>query len=336
MATNKNALIRYRTIDRCLQNRSRKWTLQDLIDACSDALYEYEGKDVMVSKRTVQLDIQTLRSDKLGYNAPIVVVGKKHYTYDDPDYSITRSAVSDLDMQVLTESMEVLGQFKEFALFEELQGMIQKIQDKVRTQIDNGPPIIHIDKVNDLKGIEHIETLYQAIRKEIVIDLVYQSFTARKSSTYTIHPYILKEYNNRWFLIGRPDKKERVLTLAIDRILEIHPNLDIDYKRGDFNPEQYYKNTFGITVLNEHQLKKIKIRVDALNAPYVRTKPIHPSQKVEEELEDRSIIISLYVHHNYEIERLILGFAEGMEVISPADVRRKIRGKLKKALSSYQ
>ena len=73
MAINKNALIRYKTIDQCLQNNYRRWTLNDLIDACSDALYEYEGREINVSRRTVQLDIQMMRSDKLGYNAPIVV-----------------------------------------------------------------------------------------------------------------------------------------------------------------------------------------------------------------------------------------------------------------------
>ena len=60
MAYNKNALIRYKTIDKCLQNRYRKWTLEDLIEACSDALYEHEGKMTNVSKRTIQLDIQSI------------------------------------------------------------------------------------------------------------------------------------------------------------------------------------------------------------------------------------------------------------------------------------
>ena len=86
MALNKNALIRYKTIDKCLQNHYRQWTLIDLITACSDALYEYEGRDVNVSKRTVQLDIQMMRSDKLGYNAPIVVYNKKYYKYEHEDY----------------------------------------------------------------------------------------------------------------------------------------------------------------------------------------------------------------------------------------------------------
>ena len=88
MAQNKNALIRYKTIDQCLRNRQKRWTLNDLVEACSDALYEYEGKDINVSVRTVQYDIQLMRSNKLGYNAPISVYEKKYYRYDDPDYSI--------------------------------------------------------------------------------------------------------------------------------------------------------------------------------------------------------------------------------------------------------
>ena len=76
MPANKNALIRYKTIDRCLRNRYRRWTLDDLVDACCDALYDMEGITKGVCARTVQMDIQIMRSDKLGYNAPIVVYDK--------------------------------------------------------------------------------------------------------------------------------------------------------------------------------------------------------------------------------------------------------------------
>jgi hypothetical protein len=105
MAVNKNALIRYKTIDKCLQNYYRQWTLNDLIEAVSDALYEYEGKDVDVSKRTVQLDLQMMRSDKLGYNAPIVVYDRKFYKYEDEAYSITKSPISNQDLSKLSEAV---------------------------------------------------------------------------------------------------------------------------------------------------------------------------------------------------------------------------------------
>ena len=97
MPANKNALIRYRTIDRCLRNRYRRWTLDDLVDACSDALYDMEGIAKGVSVRTVQGDLQIMRSDKLGYYAPIEVYDNKYYRYADPDYSITNTPVSTED-----------------------------------------------------------------------------------------------------------------------------------------------------------------------------------------------------------------------------------------------
>ncbi len=105
MAQNKNALIRYKTIDKCLQNKYRQWTLEDLMNACSDALYEYEGKENPVSKRTIQLDIQMMRSEKLGYNAPIEVYDKKYYRYADEDFSITDIPLTETDINVLSETV---------------------------------------------------------------------------------------------------------------------------------------------------------------------------------------------------------------------------------------
>ena len=109
MPANKNALIRYKTIDRCLRNRYRRWTLDDLVDACCDALYDMEGIQKGVCARTVQMDIQIMRSDKLGYNAPIVVYDKIYYTYADPDYSITEMPLSMDDCKLIKEAITLLG-----------------------------------------------------------------------------------------------------------------------------------------------------------------------------------------------------------------------------------
>ena len=108
MPANKNALIRYRTIDRCLRNRYRRWTLDDLVDACCDALLDMEGITKGVCARTVQMDIQIMRSDKLGYNAPIVVYDKIYYTYADPDYSITEMPLSMDDCKLIKEAITLL------------------------------------------------------------------------------------------------------------------------------------------------------------------------------------------------------------------------------------
>ena len=117
MPINRNALIRYRTIDKCLQNRRRKWTIEDLIEACNEALYEFEGIQRGVSLRTIRLDLNSMRSDKLGYNAPIIVRDRKYYSYEDPAYSITNIPLSARDLGILQEVSGLLHQFKGFSHF---------------------------------------------------------------------------------------------------------------------------------------------------------------------------------------------------------------------------
>lgn len=335
MALNKNALIRYKTIDKCLQNRYRKWTLDDLIEACSEALYEYEGRAVNVSKRTVQLDLQMMRSDKLGYNAPIVVYDKKFYTYEDEDYSITDIPLTENDMNVLTETVEMLKQFKDFSLFSELGGIIQRLEDKVYTEKTHQAPVIHLDKNEYLQGLEHLDVLYQAIIKKLVLKVKYKSFKAREASVLTFHPFILKEYNNRWFLIGKTRPDAPVVNLALDRILHIDYDLHTSYLDESFNGDEYYKNTIGVTVLNDTQLQDVIFRVDNFNAPYVLTKPFHASQEVLE-MEDEGVTFKIKVHLNFELERLILGFGDSIEIISPRHLRKRIRKKLERALAAYE
>ena len=181
MPANRNALIRYKTIDLCLQNKYRKWTLEDLITACSETLYEYEGNRKGVSRRTIQLDIQMMRSDKLGYNAPIVVTDKKFYTYEDTAYSIMNIPLSENDLDKLMETVEFLKQFKGFSHFRELEGMVQKLEDHVYSSKVHRNPVIDFEKNEDLKGLEYLDILYTAIVNEQVI-----LFINRQHAPYVI------------------------------------------------------------------------------------------------------------------------------------------------------
>lgn len=336
MAQNKNALIRYRTIDKCLQNSYRNWTLEDLIEACSDALYEYEGKDANVSKRTIQLDIQLMRSDKLGYNAPIEVYDKKYYRYEDPDFTITDIPLNENDMHVLSETVEMLKQFKDFSLFSELGGIIQRLEDKIYTEKTHRPSIIHLDKNDQLKGLEHLDVLYQAILKKMVLKLHYKSFKANESSIITFHPFILKEFNNRWFLVGKKNRKSNVMTLALDRIIGIDYDTKLEHMDEPFDGDSYYKNSIGVTVLDEKHVDRIILRIEAKHAPYVLTKPLHHSQKTKEILKNGDVIIELSVHQNFELERVILGYGEAMQVIKPTSLKRKIQENFQNGLDKYR
>ena len=336
MAVNKNALIRYKTIDKCLQNRMREWTLKDLIKACSDALYDFEGRDVNVSTRTIQLDIQTMRSEKLGYNAPIEVYDRKYYRYKDDMYSITNIPLTENDMSVLSETMDMLKQFQDFSLFDEFKGIFNKLEDKIYTEQHNRSSIIHLDRNTDLKGLELLDELYQAILKEVVLKLLYQSFKAAVPSSFTFHPHLLKEFNNRWFLVGQREGKSQIVTLALDRIMGVDYDFSTIYRSNSIDPDSYYENTIGVTVLDKNQLKKIIFKVNRTNAPYIKTKPFHSSQKLVEKHADGSMTFSIFVHHNFELERLLLGFGETLQVLSPRSLRKKMRYKFVEGVKLYQ
>lgn len=131
MPANKNALIRYKTIDRCLRNMYRRWTLDDLVDACSDALYDMEGIAKGVSTRTVQGDLQMMRSDKLGYYAPIEVYDNKYYRYSDPDYSITNTPITTEDYNLIVKAVNTIKEYREDGDIDKLDEVLGRVKDKL-------------------------------------------------------------------------------------------------------------------------------------------------------------------------------------------------------------
>ncbi|MFK7809631.1 MAG: helix-turn-helix transcriptional regulator [Saprospiraceae bacterium] len=334
MPVNRNALVRYHTIDKCLQNRQRKWTLNDLIDACSNALYEYDGIDKPVGRRTIQTDIQTMRSDRLGYNAPIVVLDRKYYAYKDKDYSISKKPLSKSDLKNLSEVMEILKQFKGFSQFEEVTDSIQKLEDKIYSATNESPSIIDFEKNENLKGLVYLDRIYKAINKQKPLTITYQSFTAKRARTFLFHPYLLKEYKNRWFVLGYLDEKQPDYTIALDRIQKLELS-DIEYVRNRFfNIQKYYKDIIGVTVNKGLPVQEVRLFVNKISAPYVLTKPIHHSQKVIEEAKD-GITISLQLRPNLELEQLILGYGGNIHVLSPPKLKEHVIKKLKKSLEAY-
>lgn len=332
MATNKNALIRYKTIDECLRNTMKRWMLTDLISACSDALYEYEGKDVYLSKRTIQADIQLMRSDKLGYNAPIEVYERKYYRYAMADYSIKNIPVTNTDVKIMNEAIQVLRQFKDFSLFKEMDGVLKRLEDSVYASQKTNSPIIHLEKNEQLKGLKYIDPVYNAIQNKKAIKVTYKSFKAIKASEMTIHPQLLKEYNNRWFVLSLHKKQH--ITLALDRILSIRVAENCSYKNLEIDGNIYYKDVIGVTISNI-RAQRIQFWVDAKNAPYVITKPFHNSQRIIEYKEDGAVVFNILVQINYELERLILGFGDAIEIIKPEFLRKRIIHKLKTAANYY-
>lgn len=145
----------------------------------------------------------------------------------------------------------------------------------------------------------------------------------------------MKEFNNRWFLVGKKKASQPITNLALDRIVSIDFDFNLSYIEENFDADAYYHDVIGVTVNEGLKARIIEIWIDAVTAPYILTKPFHHSQKLKKENEDGSIIITLELKVNYEIERLLLGFGNGVEVLKPDNLRQRMQYVLRNALDNY-
>jgi len=205
------------------------------------------------------------------------------------------------------------------------------LEDSVYSSQNDKRAIIHLDKNEQLKGLEFIDSIYEAIQNKKVTDITYQSFKARQASVMTVHPQLLKEFNNRWFVLA--SHKGKFITLALDRISNILINTNEKYIDFEVDGDLYYKEVVGVTVSNS-RAQRIAFWIDKKNAPYVITKPFHPSQRLIKHT-DTGVIFNILVQVNFELERLILGFGESIEIIKPKKLRDRILKKLKVSVKNY-
>lgn len=336
MPANKNALIRYKTIDNCLRNRYRRWTLNDLVEACSDALYEMEGIDKGVSVRTVQADIQIMRSDKLGYNAPIEVYENKYYRYADDDYSITNMPLSQNDYEVMQEAIDMLRQLEDFDDFNQMSDIMRRLQDNLAISQQKRKPIVHFDSVRDLKGLKMLNPLYNHILHRQTLRILYKSFNASKPMEFIFCPYLLKEYRNRWFLFGGKIPKLEIYNLALDRIVSIEP-VDEPYAENEnFDTEHFFDNVIGVTKNIGSKARKIGFISTPEQTQYIKTKPLHRSQRIIEEKLDGTCVFEINVVVNFELYSVFMSYGPGIKIIYPRDVAHTLHRRLHTATQLYE
>ena len=339
MPINRATLIRISTIDRCLQNRYRRWTINDLIEACTDALAEFEGRANPVSRRTFQNDLALMRSDRLGYNAPIVVRDNKYYEYEDPDFTITHLPLNDEGLDALNSALDILRQLQCFPQLASSIETISKLNEQISRRTGVSVPAMDMEHVAGYRGERFIGMIYAAVRKHRTITIEYQSFKASRPDTLTVYPYLLKEYRNRWFLVGEKstNRAPHVNIFALDRIHSVKFDHEHPFRKcAGFDPEHFFDDTIGVTRQIGDKPRHVVIDIDSTQAPYIESKPFHRSQKVEQRFDDGSIRISLKVVINSELVRLILGYGGHAEVIAPTELRVKVAESVIKAADRYR
>ncbi|MBR1517641.1 MAG: WYL domain-containing protein [Bacteroidales bacterium] len=337
MPANKNALIRYKTIDKCLCNRYRRWTLDDLVDACCEALYEAEGMRKGVSVRTVQGDIQMMRSDKLGYNAPIEVYDGKYYRYADAGYSITNLPMSRNDYEMLRKAVDMMRQMEDFDHFAEMSDVVGRLRDKLAVIRSQRKPIIHFESVSNLMGLKLLNPLYNYVSQRQSLRIVYHSFSTSQPFEYDIYPYLLKEYRNRWYLYGSQVNTMRLYNLALDRIISVTP-LEVPFRDNpDFDPDHFFDDLIGVSKNLGDYPRTIRFWASARQSNYIITKPLHRSQKLLwRNPEDGSCVFRINVVINVEMYSMFLSFGEGVRILHPPRAVKYMKNQARGILNMYE
>ena len=330
MANVKNGAFRESIIDRCLQNR-RGYSTQEIFDKCNDAL-EMRGEKPISAMNTIRNDMSAIES-RWGIYIEEIRNGREiRYRYEDPHFSIFKNPLTENEIAQLTEAVSLLRRFEGmpgFGWVEEMSAHIQK------TVSANPEPVIGFDENKELKGMSFFTPLFKSIISKKAIKISYRSYKSNKNIEAVIHPYYLKEYNQRWFLFALNDQYKTLSNFALDRIESIErtnskyiPNTSIDF-------ESYFDNVVGVTV-NPREVQTIKIWLSKDQAPYTLSKPIHQSQEIVEEHEDGSAIISIKVIPNFELMQLLLSFGERIKVLSPESLIEEILKKIEKNIENYK
>jgi predicted DNA-binding transcriptional regulator YafY len=335
MATNKHATIRYQTLDKCFRNPGRTYYINDLIEACNDAIYDYSGIEDGVKRRQLLDDISFMESEQ-GWNIPLEHIRDGHkvyFRYEDQSFSINNQPLNETEENQLKEALVTLSRFKGMPQF----GWVAEITARLDSGLGlskTNQQIIEFEQNDYLHGLEHITPLYNAILYNKTLNVSYKSFKSENNQQITFHPYYLKQYKNRWFIFGLNEGINLITNLALDRIVEIEDSKQAYILNTTIDFSEYFEDVIGVTLDNEAKLEKIQLKISNELYPYIQTKPLHGSQKKKEK-GDNYIVIELEVIPNYELESLILSYGEGIEVLTPTILRNKIKNRVQMILNNY-
>lgn len=322
---NKYSMLRYKVLDSCFRNRRKRYYIDDLVDACNDALYD--AYNVGVSERQVREDIRYMESD-LGYSAPIERGRDGHcvyYRYRDSNFSIIDMPLSQREMELLTDTISMLSRFKGMTTYNWINETIAKLNEVFQFD-EHAVGAVSFSQVENLKGLEFFSPLFDAIVNKQTVLLNYKPYN-KKVRERVVYPYQLRQYNNRWFLVGHePRVREHIniMVYALDRIESFQLQPDVVYEDYDGSDlDEVFKDIVGVSVPQGGTMQKIILKAKSTAADYIKTKPFHRSQVILEEDEDYTIF-ELNVMVNYEIETQLITFLHECEIIEPIYLRKKL------------
>lgn len=327
-----HASFRYECLNKCFQNPNARYTFEDLKIKCSLYVSSIIGKEVEIKDRTLRDDIAFMKKN----GAPIKCyksAGTPYYRYEDCSYCFnSNEMLSDSELQQLLDTIQILGRFNGMPQFEEVASLLEKLEKSFKLD-KNRADIVCFDQNVDVKGKEFFKPLFDAIIAKATIKVVYKPFADPKEE-FTLSPYFLKQYNQRWYVFGSilEHPEWEIANLSLDRISKIKASKSPFVENPGIDFECYFDDIIGVTRFKDEKVQTIKLKVDASYAGYFLSRPIHWSQKAK--LADDGTI-TLKVCYNKELENMLFEMSAEVEVLEPLSLRKKIHDRLVVALEKH-
>ena len=339
MPTNKNALIRYKYLDRLLSDHHHYYSIHDLTEKVNDKL-EDDGFE-RVTQRCIEKDLLNMQGL---FSAPIEHEkknGKNRIFYWNRSFSIFTQEMSCEERNLLREVLSTIGQFDGLENFKWLDDF------KIGLGLEERRQIISFSNNPYLQNSNLLGTLFDNISNEVVIRLSYHTFNDNTIRSIDFHPYLLKQYNDRWFLLGAADTDQKILNFALDRIDKVEP---LPEKKFVECPEDIYErfdDIVGVTLYEDRPIEHILCWVSDASKGYVNTKPIHESYtpikgakdvELHEQYQHLEGGLFFYINciPNFELIRELCSFGGNLVVLSPESIRQEIKNRLIAHLQQYQ
>jgi predicted DNA-binding transcriptional regulator YafY len=255
---------------------------------------------------------------------------KVFYRYEDPLFSISNKPLNETEAQQLKEALLTLNRFKGLPQYEWIEELGTRLDAEFKLN-KNSEKVMSFEENEFLEGKSFISELYNAIIYKKVVAIAYKNFKNENSTIYELSPYYLKQYNKRWFLYGKSPNFEALTNLALDRIISIKET-EKKFEETEIDFEEYFDDVVGVTI-PEDPLEVIKIKVNDALVPYIRTKPLHPTQSYQ--FENNMHRITIKVIPNYELESLLLSHGENLQVLEPIAFREKMISRIEQMKNNY-
>ena len=339
MPTNKNALTRYKYLDEMLSDRHHFYDIHDLTKKCNEKLIDAGFPEV--SQRCVEKDINYLEYDPFYAEIERYRVNKRRcIRYKNPSFTIFRKELSEEESNLILEILNTIGQFDGLANFEWLDRL------KIGLGLKKRSRIISFSNNPYLQNSNLLGVLFDNISNQVVVRLEYHTFTDKKTRTIIFHPYFLKQYNDRWYLIGAANDDAKILNFALDRIDVVTALPEMKYKPCNGDLANPFEDIIGVTLYEDKDIEHILFWVSNQSKDYMETKPIHGSQcryKGKKDEEFRSRYPSLYEGAffsidcipNYELIRELSSFGKDLLVIEPKSVQDDVFHRVQQMYEDY-